>query len=79
MNTSKQHKEISGTLQYPIAVGIPAYIAEADGVIRTSTVVGVYSRTPEQVVFETRNTVYTVNLSNAALKTQHREAVTVDA
>lgn len=79
MNELKQHKEISGILQFPIAVGIPAYIAETDGVIRTSTVVKVYSRTPEKVVFETRNTIYTLNLSNAAVRTLQREAVAVDA
>ena len=65
MNICKPQKELSGILQAPVTVGIPAYIADSDGCIRTSTVMGIRSQTETQIVFETRNTVYTLHFENA--------------
>jgi hypothetical protein len=62
MSKIKPQVEITGTLAFPLTVGISAYIAEADGCIRTSTVLNIRTQTRATAVFETRNTVYTLHL-----------------
>lgn len=62
MSKIKPQVEITGTLAVPLTVGIPAYITESDGCIRTSTVLNIRTQTRATAVFETRNTIYTLHL-----------------
>ena len=60
MDVMKRNAEVIGRLRYPLAVGMPAYIQQPDGVLRTSCIVSVDERTGTHVRFETRNTNYRV-------------------
>lgn len=75
MFTNKPQKELFGMLRIPITVGSPAYIAEMDGDIRTSTVLAVLSENRTHVVFETRNTIYTLKIADSQVIAACREAV----
>ena len=57
---NKKNAEVTGRLRYPIVIGMPAYIKEKDGVLRTSKVVSVQETTDAHVRFETVNTNYLV-------------------
>lgn len=56
----KTEIHLTGKLLYPVHVGLPAYIQESDGYRRTSTVCAVLSDTPQVIVIETRNSVYSI-------------------
>lgn len=58
MSIGKKSAEITGRLRYPLVIGMPAYIKEGDGFLRTSCVVSVGDRTSSHVHFETKNTNY---------------------
>lgn len=58
--TEKETITVTGKLLYPIHIGFPAFIQEADGYRRTSTVCAVLSDTPQITVIETRNSVYSI-------------------
>ena len=59
MNTeNKPVKTLRGTLLRPLSVGAKAIILPQGQVTFTSRVVGIHSRTPDGVCFETLNTEY---------------------
>ena len=51
---------LTGKLLYPVHIGLPAYIQEADGYRRTSTVCAILADTQKVTVIETRNSVYSI-------------------
>lgn len=63
MGNLKKTAVVTGRLIYPINIGMPAYIAVSDGVMRTSTVLDVQEETPSLIYFETRNTLYTLHIN----------------
>lgn len=64
MNSTKKMLEITGSLIYPIAVGESAFIHEAEGIRRTSTVLSMEKMSQSEVRFETRNTRYLLHMSS---------------
>ena len=62
MNPQKKTIEITGRLLSPLTVGAPAFIAEPEGMRRTSTVLRMEQVSPEEVRFETHNTNYRLRL-----------------
>ena len=58
MDVAKKKVEVTGRLIYPLVVGMPAYIKEEDGILKTSRVVQVDEVTTAQASFETLNTNY---------------------
>lgn len=62
MKSEKKNIEIIGQLLYPIVVGSSAFIHEADGVRRTSTVLSLDRISQTEIQFETRNTNYHLHL-----------------
>ena len=58
MDVAKKKAEVTGRLLYPLVVGMPAYIKEEDGILKTSRVVQVDNVTAAQASFETLNTNY---------------------
>lgn len=56
----KAEIHLTGKLLYPVHIGLPAYIQERNGYLRTSTVCAVLSDTPKITVIETRNSVYSI-------------------
>lgn len=58
MMNNKKNAEVIGRLRYPLVLDMPAYIQEADGILRTSRVMRVEESTPAMVRFETVNTNY---------------------
>lgn len=64
MNKTKKMVEITGNLIYPITVGESAFIHEAEGIRRTSTVLSMEKLSQSEVRFETRNTKYLLHMSS---------------
>jgi len=64
MNKTKKMLEITGSLIYPITVGESAFIHEAEGIRRTSTVLSMEKMSQSEVCFETRNTKYLLHMSS---------------
>lgn len=62
MNNTKKKVEITGNLVYPIMVGESAFIREAGGLRRTSTVLSMESPSQSDIRFETQNTNYLLHL-----------------
>lgn len=62
MNHTKKMLEITGSLIYPITVGESAFIHEAEGIRRTSTVLSMESPSQSDIRFETQNTNYLLHL-----------------
>lgn len=62
MVNTKKAAVITGRLIYPLNVGMPAYVAVSDGVLKTSTVLEIEEESPTTVYFETRNTLYTLHI-----------------
>lgn len=62
MNHTKKMLEITGSLIYPITVGESAFIHEAEGIRRTSTVLSMESPYQSDIRFETQNTNYLLHL-----------------
>lgn len=60
---NKKTMEISGTLLYPVTVGMAAFISEESGMRRTSTVLNVQKLSQAEIQFETRNTFYHLHLT----------------
>ena len=58
MNPQKKNIELTGSLIYPIEVGEAAFIREADGMRRTSTVLRTKKISAQEICFETVNTNY---------------------
>lgn len=56
MNPHKKNIELTGSLIYPIEVGEAAFIREADGMRRTSTVLRTKKISAQEICFETVNT-----------------------
>lgn len=63
MNTQKKNIEITGSLLFPMTVGLNAFIAEAEGMRRTSTVLRMERVSAEEIQFETVNTNYRLHLA----------------
>lgn len=64
MNPQKKNIEITGRLLFPMVVGSTAFIAEAEGMRRTSTVLCMEQVSAEEIRFETVNTNYRLHLTN---------------
>lgn len=64
MNHTKKMLEITGSLIYPITVGESAFIQEAEGIRRTSTVLHVRKPSRTEIRFETQNTNYLLHMSS---------------
>ena len=64
MNKPKKMLEITGSLIYPITIGESAFIHEAEGIRRTSTVLSMEKMSQSEVCFETRNTKYLLHMSS---------------
>ena len=64
MNYTKKMLEITGSLIYPITVGESAFIHEAEGIRRTSTVLSMKKMSQSEILFETRNTRYLLHMSS---------------
>lgn len=62
---NKKTMEISGTLLYPVTVGMAAFISEEGGTRRTSTVLKVQKLSQTEIQFETRNTFYHLHLAQS--------------
>lgn len=62
MNSNKKSIEITGQPLFPITVGASAFIHEADGMRRTSTVLSLEKISHTEVQFETRNTNYRLHV-----------------
>lgn len=62
MNSNKKNIEITGRPLFPITVGVSAFIYEADGMRRTSTVLSLEKISQTEVQFETRNTNYRLHV-----------------
>ncbi len=63
---NKRRVIIEGRPIAVIKVGLPAYIQQSNGVLRTSLVVGIGSLSPYKLRFETLNTRYVLNILPAA-------------
>lgn len=64
MNNTKKMLEITGNLVYPITVGESAFVHEAEGIRRTSTVLSMEKISQSELCFETRNTKYLLHMSS---------------
>ena len=64
MNNTKMMLEITGSLVYPITVGESAFVHEAEGIRRTSTVLSMEKMSQSELCFETRNTKYLLHMSS---------------
>lgn len=64
VNPCKKVIELTGSLICPIRVGEPAFICEATGMRRTSTVLQMESVSAYEICFETVNTNYRLHLVN---------------
>lgn len=64
MNNTKKMLEITGSLVYPITVGESAFVHEAEGIRRTSTVLSMEKMSQSEIRFETRNTRYLLHMSS---------------
>lgn len=62
MKNCKKHLEITGSLIFPIEVGMAAFIQEGAMIRRTSRVLSVDKLSPSEIQFETRNTNYLLHL-----------------
>ncbi len=62
MNSNKKSIEITGRPIFPITIGTSAFIQEADGTRRTSTVLSMEKISQTEVQFETCNTNYRLHL-----------------
>ena len=62
MNPHKKNIELTGSLIYPIEVGEVAFIREADGMRRTSTVLRTKKISAQEICFETVNTNYRLHV-----------------
>lgn len=62
VSNTKKVVEITGDLIYPITVGESAFIREADGMRRTSTVLSMENSSQSDIRFETQNTNYLLHL-----------------
>lgn len=69
MNPQKKSIEITGRLLCPMAVGAAAFIAEPEGMRRTSTVLRMEQISPNEICFETRNTNYRLHLEGQEVPT----------
>ena len=58
----KKTLEISGCPHLPLTVGMPAFIVEADGFRKTSTVLSIERHSQTELAFETQNTMYLLHL-----------------
>ena len=70
MNPHKKHIELTGSLIYPIEVGEAAFICEADGMRRTSTVLRTKKVSAQEICFETVNSNYRLHLAKQGLSVQ---------
>ena len=64
MNNTKKMLEITGSLVYPITVGESAFVHEAEGIRRTSTVLSMEKMSQSELCFETRNAKYLLHMSS---------------
>lgn len=64
MNKTKKMLEITGHLIYPITVGESAFIHEAEGIRRTSTVLSMEKMSQYEISFETQNTKYLLHMTS---------------
>jgi hypothetical protein len=64
MNKTKKMLEITGHLIYPITVGESAFIHEAEGIRRTSTVLSMEKMSQSEISFETQNTKYLLHMTS---------------
>lgn len=64
MNKTKKMLEIMGHLIYPITVGESAFIHEAEGIRRTSTVLSMEKMSQSEISFETQNTKYLLHMTS---------------
>ena len=64
MNNTKKILEITGSLVYPITVGESAFVHEAEGIRRTSTVLSMEKISRSELCFETQNTKYLLHISS---------------
>ena len=64
MNKTKNMLEITGHLIYPITVGESAFIHEAEGIRRTSTVLSMEKMSQSEISFETQNTKYLLHMTS---------------
>ena len=64
MNKTKKMLEITGHLIYPITVGESAFIHEAEGSRRTSTVLSMEKMSQSEISFETQNTKYLLHMTS---------------
>lgn len=64
MNKTKTMLEITGHLIYPITVGESAFIHEAEGIRRTSTVLSMEKMSQSEISFETQNTKYLLHMTS---------------
>lgn len=62
VSNMKKVVEITGNLIYPITVGESAFIREAGGMRRTSTVLSMENFSQYDIRFETQNTNYLLHL-----------------
>ena len=56
--------EITGSLIYPITVGVSAFIHEGEGIRRTSTVLSMEKMSQSEISFETQNTKYLLHMTS---------------
>lgn len=64
MSNDKKILEITGYLIHPIAIGESAFIREAEGIRRTSTVLSMEKMSQSEIRFETQNTRYLLHMSS---------------
>ena len=64
MNKTKKMLEITGHLIYPITVGESAFIHEAEGIRRTSTVLSMEKMSQSEISLETQNTKYLLHMTS---------------
>jgi hypothetical protein len=62
MNDRKKTLEITGCPLYPVTVGNSAFICEANGMRRTSTVLSMETISRTEIQFETCNTNYYLHI-----------------
>lgn len=62
MSTNQNLMQHTGSLIYPIEVGEAAFIREADGMRRTSTVLRTKKISAQEICFETVNTNYRLHV-----------------
>lgn len=62
MKNCKKSLEITGSLIFPIEVGMSAFIQEGANTRKTTTVLSMENISPTEIRFETKNTNYLLHL-----------------